>query len=130
MSKNSIILFSIFFTIILFLPTTVFSQRPYKFIGSSNVNPQPTQRGIGILGTPVTGYKVGIYWDIGCTQRVESIDWGTLYAGGSSSRVVYLRNEGTGGFTLYETTKNYNPTWFAPYINVTWNYNGQAVYPN
>jgi hypothetical protein len=64
---------------------------------------------------------VGVYWDISCTNRTSSIDWGTLDAGGTRSYTVYVKNNGTAAENLSMSTGNWNPVAAASYITLAWN---------
>lgn len=64
---------------------------------------------------------VEVYWDQACTNRVSSIDWGTLEAGGTKSYTVYVKNNGTASETLSMMTSNWNPSATSSQISLNWN---------
>ena len=131
MQKKFLITLSILFGILLFLPVIVLSQTPEKIIGSSNIiTTKYVEKKIGILGTPVIEYGTGIYWDSACTNRIEEIDWGTLYPGSVANKDIYIRNEGSQAGTFYMVTRNWNPANTVNYLHLTWNYSEQPVNPN
>ncbi len=77
----------------------------------------------GIIASTV----VGVYSDSGCTVRLTSIDWGTLYPGENRSVVVYVKNEGTVPITLSLSATNWNPAAASNYMTLSWDYNGGAL---
>lgn len=68
----------------------------------------------------VTGANIGIYWDRGCTQKVSSINWGTLTLGEAQNAVVYVRNEGNDTTILDLTTGNWQPGNAYLWLNFSW----------
>jgi len=53
--------------------------------------------------------SLGIYRDQYCTQRITSIDWGTLNLGQTKQTVVFVRNEGSQKVYLDLKTANWDP---------------------
>jgi archaellum component FlaG (FlaF/FlaG flagellin family) len=51
------------------------------------------QRAIPSSGL-VVAVNVGVYSDAGCTQNLKTIDWGSVYPGGSVPRTIYVKNTG------------------------------------
>jgi len=70
---------------------------------------------------------VGVYWDSNCTERVFSIDWGTLTPGSLKNILVYIRNEVEEPVYLRMATKNWSPSKASDYITVRWDYAGQRI---
>jgi hypothetical protein len=70
---------------------------------------------------------VGVYWDSHCTDRVPSIDWGTLKPGSVKSIVIYIRNEDEEPIYFTMSTTNWNPSKASDYITVGWNYSGRRI---
>ena len=70
---------------------------------------------------------VGVYWDQALTNRVTSIDWGTLEPGSNVNKTVYIRNEGNAAAILSMTTSNWNPTSASTYLGLSWDYSGQTI---
>lgn len=65
---------------------------------------------------------VGVYWDRGCTDKVSSINWGTLEPGSTKSIASYIRNEGNEPMRLILSTSNWNPLQASEYLSLGWNY--------
>lgn len=64
--------------------------------------------------------NIGVYWDFKCTNRVNSIDWGTLTPGQTKKTAIYIRNEGNTSILLDLSTANYNPPNASNYISFGW----------
>ena len=73
---------------------------------------------------------VGVYSDSGCTNKLSSIDWGTLEPGANKNVTTYIRNEGTSTMTLSLSTSNWNPTSASQYITLSWDYGGKSLAVN
>ena len=70
---------------------------------------------------------VEAYWDSTCTNRVSSIDWGLLEAGGSKAICIYVKNNGTAAETLSMATSNWNPSTSSSQISLIWNCTSYAL---
>ena len=82
--------------------------------------------------TNVSGIEtegVGVYWDSDSTDRVFSIDWGTLTPGSVKNIVVYIRNEDQEPIYLIMSTTDWNPSEAFDYIILEWDYNGWKIDP-
>src|SRR3972149_4448739 len=77
------------------------------------------QRAIPSSGM-VVAVNVGVYSDSACTLNLTSIDWGSVYPGGSVPRTIYVKNTGNAPITLSMTTTAWNPAIAAGQINVAW----------
>lgn len=64
--------------------------------------------------------NVGVYNDPECTQNLTSIDWGSVPAGSSVARTIYLKNTGNTPITLGMTLTGWSPSGAQQYIDVTW----------
>jgi len=72
---------------------------------------------------------VGVYWDSNCSNKVSSIEWGTLQPGSLKNIAVYIRNEGEKPMYLMLSEANWNPSKAFQYLNLKWNYPGQRMNP-
>jgi len=70
---------------------------------------------------------VGVYSDIGCTQKVVSLDWGTLAPGESKMQTLYVKNEGSVRIVLSMSVGNWTPSSASGYMDVTWNRQGDIL---
>lgn len=75
----------------------------------------------GTSSSTITAVSVGVYNDSGCTQNCTNIDWGTIYPGNSTTRVVYIKNSGNVPVTLDMTTMNWVPTNADTHLMLDWN---------
>lgn len=66
--------------------------------------------------------EIYVYSDISCTQLITSIDWGSVEAGNSVQRTVYIKNSGNQNVTLDLTTENWTPLEAADYLQLSWDY--------
>jgi hypothetical protein len=77
----------------------------------------------------VVAVNVGVYSDSACTLNLTSIDWGSVYPGGSVSRTIYVKNTGNVPITLTMTTTAWNPASAAGQITVTWDKENATLNP-
>lgn len=73
--------------------------------------------------------NVSAYQDSNCTIPLSSFTWGTLDAGSSAVRTMYIKNEGTVPMNLSMATNTWSPTNAPTYITVTWNRENATVTP-
>ena len=85
-----------------------------------------TSRTLSNAGSVMT-IGVGVYEDSGCTDRLSSIDWGTLEPGSTENVACYIRNEGNSVSTLSMTTSNWSPSGASSYMSLTWDYGGESI---
>ena len=87
-----------------------------------------------IIGTKgkveIETLDVGVYWDLLCTNPVESLDWGTSEPGSVADIKVVIRNEGNRYSTLFLNATNWNPTNALDYLILKWDYDGRTLNPN
>lgn len=75
----------------------------------------------------VKSINVGVYSDQACTTPVVSVNWGLLEPGATANHTVYIRNEGDSTATLVMSLSNWNPSTVSSYIDLNWDYAGQAL---
>jgi len=75
----------------------------------------------------VSALGIELYWDRATKETVSSVDWGTLEPGSSRSVTIYVKNEGKDPVQLSYYTSNWNPPEATNYLNLGWDYNGQAL---
>jgi hypothetical protein len=68
----------------------------------------------------ITAVGIGVYSDSGCTTVLTSISWGALSPGATTTRTIYLKNNGTIPVTLTMATGNWNPASASNYITLAW----------
>jgi len=79
---------------------------------------------------PPPTVEVGVYWDIGCSDEVSSVDVGDVEVGSIENMTVYVRNEGDTDVTLSMRTENWTPPEASSYITLSWDYGGQSISPD
>lgn len=77
----------------------------------------------------IAAINVGIYLDLACTQKLESLDWGDIAPGEAVNKVIYLKNTGNTQITLSMTANNWNPSNANGPITLTWNREGALLNP-
>ena len=72
---------------------------------------------------------VGIetYWDSRCTERVSSIEWGSLEPGTDKTVTLFIKNKGKTPVTLSYYSSNWNPSEIMNYLSLMWDYTGQSI---
>jgi hypothetical protein len=85
---------------------------------------------ISSKGNIQTPPNIGIYWDSNGANATSSIEWGSLEPGLTKNVTVYIANEGNTKVYLSLNTTNWEPANISRYMNLTWNYNGAAIYPD
>jgi hypothetical protein len=79
-----------------------------------------SNRSFSNTGT-ITTVNVGAYQDVGCTQVLSAIDWGSVVPGSSSNRTIYVKNTGNAPISLNMTVNTWSPASAANYMGLTWN---------
>ena len=79
----------------------------------------------GAVDASVVGIET--YWDSKCTQRVSSIEWGSLEPGTTKTVTLFLKNRGKNPVTLSYYVSDLQPTEIANYLTLNWDYTGQAI---
>jgi len=75
----------------------------------------------------VTAVNVGVYSDSSCTQNLTSINWGSIYPGNSTTRIIYVKNTGSLPVTLAMTPESWVPSNANTYISLSWNREGTVL---
>ncbi len=71
--------------------------------------------------------NVGVFSNSACTINLAAINWGTLKAGGSTTKTVYVKNVGTGTMTLSLASSSWIPATAGTYVTVSWNCQGTQL---
>ena len=85
-----------------------------------------TSRTLSSSGS-VKAINVEVYWDLACTQVVNSVDWGIPEPGDVVSRTVYVKNTGSAQMTLALFDSGWNPAEAANYITLSWDREGALI---
>ena len=73
---------------------------------------------------PEPKIEIDVFADGGCSQPISSVKWGSVEAGGSVSRGVYVRNSGDYGVVLSLAASNWSPEVAEGYMSLSWDYGG------
>ena len=85
-----------------------------------------TQKIMSSTGS-VRSINVEVYWNMECTQIVNSINWGTPEPGDLVSKTVYIKNTGTVQMTLSMHCSGWNPQGVENYLTLSWDREGAQV---
>ena len=85
-----------------------------------------SSRNISSSGT-VKAINVEVYWDQGCTQIVENVDWGYAEPGDAVSRTIYIKNSGNVPLTLGLSYSDWIPVEAGDFITLEWDQEGSTI---
>lgn len=72
---------------------------------------------------------IDVFWDVTGTEKIESIDWGSLWPGENKTVTVYVKNTGGGPITGSFNTSQWVPPLASNYISLTWDFGDQPLNP-
>ena len=72
---------------------------------------------------------IGVFWDVTATQKVVSIDWGTLMPGENKTITVWVKNTGGSPITGSFNTSDWVPPEAADYISLKWDFGTEPLQP-
>jgi hypothetical protein len=75
----------------------------------------------------ISAVNVGLYSDSQCSQKLTSVDWGTLSPGETLTKTLYIKNTCNSRLTLRMTENNWDPPQADGPISITWNREGSAI---
>jgi hypothetical protein len=96
-------------------------------LGVSTMAAITVNQNVSSTGTITTTPNIAVYSDSGCTTSLTSINWGSVAAGESATRTVYVKNTGTGAMTLGLSASSWSPSGAGTYITVSWNKGGTSL---
>jgi hypothetical protein len=76
----------------------------------------------------ISAINVGLYSDSQCSQKLTSVDWGTLSPGETLTKTIYIKNICNSPLTLRMTKTNWDPPEADGPISITWNKEGTTIY--
>jgi hypothetical protein len=80
------------------------------------------------LGTVKT-IGVEAYWDRTLKNETFEIDWGPIWVGNSTYRILHIRSVSNYDVILNLNITNWIPKDISDYITVSWNYTGKQLVP-
>jgi hypothetical protein len=81
----------------------------------------------GNSGNTVNTINVDVYTDAAATTQCSSIAWGTLSAGGSVTKIVYIKNTGNIAETLNMTATSWSPLAASSVLSLSWDKEGSSL---
>ena len=87
----------------------------------------PRKKEVPNKGSIKGAFGIEIYWSQQATDKVSSIDWGTLDPDSNKSVTTYIRNEGKKPASLNFYTSEWNPPEATDYLSLNWDYEGQFI---
>jgi hypothetical protein len=94
---------------------------------ATSKKPDTSAKGISNNGVVNGATGIEVYWDSKCTNRVSSIDWGSLQPGTNKTVTLFVRNKGKNPVTLSYYLSNWSPSEIADCLSLTWDYFGQSI---
>jgi hypothetical protein len=76
---------------------------------------------------PEPTIDIDVYSDSACTQPISSVVWGSIEAGDSENRVVYVKNTGDDSVVLSLGTDNWSPSEAEDDLHLSWDYGGSTL---
>ena len=70
---------------------------------------------------------IEIYWDNKGTNRVTSIEWGSLEPGTEKTVTIFVRNLEKNQIILNYFTSNWMPSEITDHLTLNWDYDGQTI---
>ena len=84
----------------------------------------------GKVADQVTGgVNVGVYSDVAATVNCTGLDWGTMSAGNTVTRTVYVKNTGNTTETLSMVPSGWTPAAASSALTLGWNQEGIQLVP-
>ena len=75
---------------------------------------------VGSSGTVTAGPNVGIFSDAACTQPVTTINWGSVEAGDTATKTIYIEDTGAAAMSPSISVGSWSPSSASTYMTVTW----------
>ena len=76
---------------------------------------------------PEPKIDLDVYSEIGCINKISEIEWGSIEAGRSVSKTIYIKNSGSVEVVLSFLTDKWNPVETSRYLTLSWGYDGRPV---
>jgi hypothetical protein len=76
---------------------------------------------------PEPKIDLDVYSEIECINKKTEIEWGSINAGSSASRTIYIKNTGSVEVVLSFMTDKWNPEETSRYLTLSWDYDGSPV---
>lgn len=87
--------------------------------------PSPSESGGG--GGSVSSINLDIYVDAAASESCTGIEWGSLIAGQTVTKTIYLKNTGNTAEVLSMTATGWTPASAGEVLMLTWNKEGASL---
>jgi hypothetical protein len=77
----------------------------------------------------VTAINLGVYADGSCSEKLTSMDWGSLSPGDIIYKAIYVKNTGNSPVNIHMTTDSWNPTEASNSITLAWDKENAVLNP-
>jgi hypothetical protein len=74
--------------------------------------------------------NLGVYSNSACTLNLTTIDFGSIYSGGTSNITCWIKNIGNSNETLSLTTNTWSPVTVSQWLTLSWNQAGTVLMQN
>ena len=98
-------------------------------LNSSGIVTQPSPPSTPSPVPPEPDIEIDVYSDSGCTQRISSVEWGSIDAGRSKDKIMYVKNSGEYEVSLSLSTDDWSPSSASNYMDLSWDYDGSILGP-
>ena len=85
------------------------------------------EKQVSSQGTIRRSEGIEIYSDEKGTNRINSLDWGTLNPKTTKTITIFVQNTGKDPITLNYYASNWNPTEIEKYLTLNWDYKEQII---
>ena len=96
-------------------------------IGTSGIIVQPAPPPPPPSPPPEPSIDIDVFCDIGCSEVMSEVEWGSLQPGSSIERTIFIRNSGEHAVMLTLTSDNWSPALASDYLTLSWDYDGGDI---
>lgn len=79
---------------------------------------------------PEPTIEIDVYSNQACTQSISSVSWGSIEAGSSIDRVIYVKNSGDYRVFIELSTDDWVPSDAVDFIHLSWDSDGIYLDPS
>jgi hypothetical protein len=77
----------------------------------------------------VTAINLGVYADGSCSEKLTSMDWGSLSPGDIIYKAIYVKNMGNSPVNIHMTSDSWNPTEASNSVTLAWDKENAVLNP-
>jgi hypothetical protein len=105
---------------LLFVATAMFASSAITNQASKSV---PSQGKLSVI-------NLGVYSNSACTANLTSLDFGSIFSGGTSNVTCWIKNIGNSNEKLSLTTNTWSPVTVSQWLTLSWNQAGTVLIQN